>query len=85
MNGKTVTVSYNVDNKGKIIKEAVIDKFGLTLNKDGRGVNMNKFMRILQNPKITETALRNFNNREAAAARQNQQNPQVQNQNNMHM
>ena len=46
---------------------------------------MNKFMRVLQNPKITDTAIRNFNNREAAAARQNQQNPQVQNQNDMHM
>ena len=28
VNGKTVTVSYNVDNKGQIIKEAVIDENG---------------------------------------------------------
>ncbi|MCR4608846.1 MAG: hypothetical protein K5750_04015 [Eubacterium sp.] len=82
---KMVTKPEKVEQLCSCIKEAVIEKFGLTLNKDGRGVDMNKFMRVLQNPKITDTAIRNFNNREAAAARQNQQNPQVQNQNDMHM
>ena len=70
---KLVTKPEKMDDLKICIRNAVVQKYGETFNRDGRGVNTAKLMSIFQNPNLTERAVRDFQNREAAASRQNAQ------------
>ena len=75
-----VTNPDKVEKLRDTINETVIDKYGLTFNKDGKGVDSNKLFRVITNSDLVKKSISNYKNKEAAARRnvQNapQQNPQ---------
>ncbi|SNU04501.1 hypothetical protein SAMN06297422_10143 [Lachnospiraceae bacterium] len=78
-----VTNPDKVERLRDTINETVIDKYGLTFNKDGKGVDSNKLFSVITNSDLVKKSISNYKNKEAAARRnvQNapQQNPQHNN------
>lgn len=78
-----ITKPEKIEKLKDSIRETVINKYGMTLNKDNRGVTDAKLLGIFQSADLTSRALRDFKNKEAEEARRNTQQPNV-NQNAVH-